>query len=999
MATFKARARTLDMLGRQQIAGIPTAISELFKNAHDAYADHVEVDYYRSDGLFVLRDDGLGMTKQDFEDRWLTLGTESKLGTGKGLNLPPEDINKGKRPILGEKGIGRLAIASIGPQVLVLSKAKRVNTEPDLVAAFINWGQFELPGIDLDQIVIPIRTFPEGTFIEKNDLMGMVNEVKSNINILVNNKNIAETDSNRLLTQLDSFIIDPLDVDDYIDKLNLSKGATGTHFYIKPAYELLQNAIDGDKNDERVSPLLKYLIGFTNTTIKSQPSINARFRDHKTDDYYEELIGDSAFFTSKEFEMCDHHFQGTFDEYGQFSGNITIYGEKTFKNEVYWKEGFGKPTLCGPFNINVAYLQGSVNQSKLPPQDYAFMTSKLNKIGGLYIYKDGIRILPYGDSDYDFLDIEKRRTKGADYYYFSYRNMIGFIDITRERNPNLVEKAGREGFIQNKAYNQFKSILENYFIQLAADFFRPKDKGGSEKTEYFTATKDELKRLSKAKELAEKKATKKKIKFQNDLDNFFIKLKEGAPQKDATDLAELIEREFNIASEKRDEDESCQAFLDTESMARKKIDILRETYRITRPRGLVTSKRLQSDWEQYVFEYNKLETELFKPTLEKMENIANETIIKYNIVVDKRRRIQRSIQDATDTAKSITKNETYETRNIANEVQTNIVNLTQSIITETEDEITKTLSLFAKLDISKLDNSSLVDKAIELENPLLIKVEKNKEILKSLQDQLKNIVTVDEKGEIIPSSVDIAHAYENELMNLQEKADLDIDLSQLGMAISVIQHEFNGTVKSIRENIRKFKAWADVNEELYPLYTNIRTNFEHLDGYLTLFTPLNRRLYRNKIEITGIAIKDFLDDLFAERMRRHNIILESTNRFNENIIIGYPSTFYPVFVNVIDNAIFWLKDRPVPRKVKLDADENGILISNNGPDIPIRDREIIFDMGFTRKPAGRGLGLYISRQVLSKEGYTIFLDDPISEMTVTFRIESVITKNVEGDNI
>ena len=66
MATFKTRARTLDMLGRQQIAGIPTAISELFKNAHDAYADHVEIDYYRSDNLFVLRDDGIGMSHEDF---------------------------------------------------------------------------------------------------------------------------------------------------------------------------------------------------------------------------------------------------------------------------------------------------------------------------------------------------------------------------------------------------------------------------------------------------------------------------------------------------------------------------------------------------------------------------------------------------------------------------------------------------------------------------------------------------------------------------------------------------------------------------------------------------------------------------------------------------------------------------------------------------------------------------------------------------------------------
>ncbi|MCY4462099.1 MAG: hypothetical protein OXC26_17180 [Albidovulum sp.] len=44
MAKFHVRARTVDLLGRQQIAGIPTAISELFKNSHDAYARNVEVD-------------------------------------------------------------------------------------------------------------------------------------------------------------------------------------------------------------------------------------------------------------------------------------------------------------------------------------------------------------------------------------------------------------------------------------------------------------------------------------------------------------------------------------------------------------------------------------------------------------------------------------------------------------------------------------------------------------------------------------------------------------------------------------------------------------------------------------------------------------------------------------------------------------------------------------------------------------------------------------------
>ena len=70
MAKIRTKARALDMLGRQQIAGIPTALSELFKNAHDAYADNVEVDFFRKENLLILRDDGLGMTTDEFEERW-----------------------------------------------------------------------------------------------------------------------------------------------------------------------------------------------------------------------------------------------------------------------------------------------------------------------------------------------------------------------------------------------------------------------------------------------------------------------------------------------------------------------------------------------------------------------------------------------------------------------------------------------------------------------------------------------------------------------------------------------------------------------------------------------------------------------------------------------------------------------------------------------------------------------------------------------------------------
>ncbi len=50
MARIQTRARAVDMLGRQQIAGVANALVELFKNAHDAYAENIAVDYFEDFG-------------------------------------------------------------------------------------------------------------------------------------------------------------------------------------------------------------------------------------------------------------------------------------------------------------------------------------------------------------------------------------------------------------------------------------------------------------------------------------------------------------------------------------------------------------------------------------------------------------------------------------------------------------------------------------------------------------------------------------------------------------------------------------------------------------------------------------------------------------------------------------------------------------------------------------------------------------------------------------
>ena len=110
---FQTRARTVDHLGREQIADCPTAISELWKNAFDAYARTVELNIYAgTEPIAAMVDDGHGMSREEFENRWLVVGTESRV-TRQRTTLADRNGLK-LRPRQGQKGIGRLSCANCG---------------------------------------------------------------------------------------------------------------------------------------------------------------------------------------------------------------------------------------------------------------------------------------------------------------------------------------------------------------------------------------------------------------------------------------------------------------------------------------------------------------------------------------------------------------------------------------------------------------------------------------------------------------------------------------------------------------------------------------------------------------------------------------------------------------------------------------------------------------------------------------------------------------------
>ncbi len=970
MATFKTRARTLDMLGRQQIAGIPTAISELFKNAHDAYADHVEIDYYRSDGLFVLRDDGIGMNRDDFVTRWLTIGTESKFDPNQ---RPPQDPDKEPRPMLGEKGIGRLAIATIGPQLLVLTRGKTDGQASDITAAFLNWGIFEWPGIDLENIDIPLRTFPSGTLPSAHDVSDMLAEFRASAESV--GGDVEQRLLEKLTSELDLFEVDPQHIDSYLREPSLGGNGSGTHFIIKPASPLLADDIDGDFTASRAAalkkatPLKKALLGFSNTmTSGSIAVIRTAFRDHKTDELVDDLIEEDEFFTPDEFQNSDHRIRGSFDEFGQFRGEISIYGDTVADHVIPWSGGRGGRTLCGPFSIDFAAFEGENRYSTIPHEEHARLATKTEQLGGLYIYRNGIRVLPYGDTDYDWLDIEFRRTKGAAYYYFSHRKMFGAVDIDADRNRNLLEKAGREGFQENKAYRQFRNILQNFFLQMAADFFRSE----GVHAESFDLRKTELSREDEARKRREKQVIERKRMFESNLNNFFEKLKNSEPQTETLSLTERVASELQLACRIADSELAARAILDLERQAYVDIRALEERYRISRPRiGL--SKATLRDWGVYNSEFASLQENVFRPARNMLDELIGEEARRAELALDRRVRTEAALDGLGQEARKSTGKSGQAVRAEADKVASKAREVAGRSLKSVESELREVLSEFQRIDLAGMPDELFVETRDTLETRVLKVAEEQGALLRSVLEQLQ---AVDVTGGI--SAAEQLMAIEQRNLLLEEEAEADAQLAQLGMAIEIINHEFSGTIRSVRTGLRRLKAWADVNEGLGELYDSIRTSFDHLDGYLSLFTPLQRRLYRKAVEIRGSEIRDFLEELFGARLARHSVSFTATKAFSDAKIVGFPSSFYPVFVNLVDNAIFWLSQQN-PEKgercITLDEDGGTLLVADTGPGVDIRDREAIFEFGFSRKPGGRGMGLHIGRETLRRVGFDLLLID------------------------
>lgn len=969
------------MLGRQQIAGVPTAISELLKNAHDAYAEQAIVDYFRSDRLFVLRDDGLGMTQLDFEERWLTLATESKVAPSDGVLLASGRPGFPRRAILGEKGIGRLAVAAIGPQVLVLSRPLRDGELGELLVSLVQWGLFEIPGVNLEEIDIPTLTLPGTELPSKEDVGTLLDWVAENL------ERLTRAAPKHLLARINGELaafrsVDPAALASALEGPSLLDGP-GTHFFIRPADALITEDLVAREHQEP-SDLLKLLIGFTNTMTPDhrEPAMKVEFRDHFSEEDYENVVGETEFFTPAEFAASDQRITGTFDEKGQFRGTVRVFDAEPVDVVIPYPNARGREMSCGPFHLDVAYQQGEQRRTLLDPEAFSAINRKLKLYGGLYIYRDGIRVLPYGNQDVDFLEFEQRRSISASDYFFSYRRMFGVIEITRANNSELREKAGREGFAANEAYRQFRELLMNLFYQVAFQFFR---ETGSHAQEFYER-REALERLDKARKRRAGQVTARRGQISRSLTEFEQALDEGRVAEETERVVRAVEVGLEQAVADEDPARAAAMVARIEDRARDDLRTTEDRYKVERPRGMALSRPLARRYARYEDERARLEAEVLGPARERVDRLVDEVVSSHKLALARQLRIEHAVNAATKGARDATRAAQRELNAEANATRKRASELGQRHYQAVENALARVQAELAALDVGSTSDQKIVAFRTGIARELTELRDTAAGDLTSMTQQLAGLVWPENGTGPTVTALDQVEALETDLETLTEQAADQLEMTQLGMAVDVINHEFRHTVQSIRRTLRQLKVWADANPKLKSSYTELKTSFDHLDGYLTLFTPLQRRLHRTEVEIAGTEIEGFLRDLFEKRLLENEITLEATVAFREHRLEGFPSTIYPVFVNLLDNAIFWLTGYRGKHVITLDAGPGWMAVRDTGPGLPTELGDDIFRARVTTKPGGSGYGLFVVRQVLQRDGMDVEARPPTPDAGAELRI-------------
>jgi len=455
-------ARLLSMLGEQLIKNETVALFELVKNAYDANASvcHVKYDNFSDEMIaqdgarIVIDDDGHGMSKEIITTHFLNPATPIKL-QGDMLKKYKSD-----RITQGEKGIGRFSMLKLGSKITILSKEKSSEIVHKIVFDFDKYDKDFLSEIE--------------KLIERKDALYL-----DELDVVYEETNITNYDADEFrfasVGSGTAIIIEELKGEwgektfkDFTDTMftfmpivvnedGTAKKVEGFEILLYVNGHILDYAKD---NITDLTTIIedKALYKVAGEYSEDKKTIAIRYSEAKTG--YKDLViyldgeGSQSRATS-DFRALEI-FRG--DKQGR--GGIKAF----FEN--------GKKTSCGDFKF-VFYIfdfdVGQYDKFGLNKSEREIIRTQR-----IFLYRDGVRVHPYGGRDDDWLQIDRKRAKDKAGKTFGNDQLLGQISISKNGNPNLKDKTSREGIIEDgPAFEHLISIAGGILRYIRAKLYQP----------------------------------------------------------------------------------------------------------------------------------------------------------------------------------------------------------------------------------------------------------------------------------------------------------------------------------------------------------------------------------------------------------------------------------------------------------------------------------------------------------------------------------------------
>jgi len=970
-STFQTRARTVDHLGREQIADCPTAISELWKNAFDAYARSVELNIYDGkEPVAAIIDDGHGMNRDDFMDRWLVVGTETKVTVEN--TLVADRCGLKPRPRQGQKGIGRLSCANLGPILLLVSK----RAEDPFVASLIDWRLFENPFINLSDVFVPVVEFSEVgqlfaqlpeiiATLSENITGGSNKERKKQIrqawktfdqlyseSSKGSNVNTPKSLSREILDTLSHIPFEPR----HFQQWSVFSGDCrhGTALLVSGINDDLRAHLDEKVADTAIQAakarFFETLSSFVDPFIEPASPAISESNLHFSyvvraweGEAYRDIVGSEKQFDKRQVDDMEHCIEGRVNAKGVFSGRVKAFGEwLPEKCTIEPPKDLTIPSRSdskvGSFDLFIASMEFEAINTTHSPSEFEHFKDLAEKYSGFMVFRDGLRVLPYGRTDNDFFEIESRRSKNAGREFWNHRQMFGRLAITRTNNPNLKDKAGREGLLDNRAAKTLRAIVSNILMRSARLYF-----GSSSdlRKELLPQINVDNKRR-RADEARNKLRKRQRQVFRSRLKTYSKKLptlacdvEDYLANLDITDEAQISQAQHSL--------EEFRGRLSNLRLpgAPKNLGRLEQAYTEYRAAFQAikeTIATLSDKIDRYI--------EQIKPA--KPEELLSKQLASQAAQIHHRIKGWRA---------SINKLLKAEYQRI-----TGLVEQRNKLF---HSEAMPLLHRFRVGEISYIDTSKMMT------------------LLKQQMDEDNNELFVSYIGalEILQESIDLEHLATfgmEEIGDLRSELERLNNLAQLGVAVEILGHELQSyddmigsALKRLPKNIRASSAVKE-----------IEFGYEGLTDQLRFLSPL--RLAGLKVQrwIKGKEIVDYVSEFFRYALVKNHISLTATDTFLQIKVLDYRSRLYPVFINLVNNSIYWLgTSGNDSRKIILDVADSEVVVSDNGPGVDQEDIPSLFSLFFTRKiQGGRGVGLYLCRANLTAGGHTIRYEPSVTNM-------------------